>query len=216
MLLLGFHVNSFTAQSSLSNTADSNCLGPQITWHLDFLDCEDLSTKLQTEQPHLVLTGNSVEGTYKDYLRRISQTTPTGPTKIIFHEDSTCTELQKHTADMRSVDFDQLLLAFFAHHKSYAFPLPDKEDEISFMTRTMEEKLGSSVLKDEWLRLSSEADKLGCWVNNVRILGIQHMFLETPGRLSFALRKWLDDGDVLPLCADVGLTKHLNMEKSVP
>lgn len=151
--------------------------------------------------------GNSIDGSYADYMSRIPSPNIPRPDGCQYHSDGdSCAENLAHVQEFLAADHGRLGLAFFASHKSYSFPLVSKEDETVFVARMMEQASSGDVnIKSGWMRSKNEADELGTGSGNLRVFGWQHMVLETKGRVARRVEVWRERGDMMPLAADVGV-----------
>lgn len=149
--------------------------------------------------------GNSIHGSSADYITRLSSHYTPNPVGTSLHEDSACEENAAHIQDFLSANHDRLARSFFAAHKSYSFPLANSQDETDFVGSIMDEEWPG--LREQWLASRMELAKLGGGEESLHIFGWQHMFVETKERVAHKLKVWMENGDLMPLSADVTVKK---------
>ncbi|MCJ1381496.1 hypothetical protein MMC17_004607 [Xylographa soralifera] len=212
----GYHVNLYyaTLRQPISTAAvHPDTLGQRICWTLQSVTTSELLSSPEQSVPHLIVMGNSIEGTYVDYFGRIPLPDGGRPENSFPHElpsQTKCAANEAHNRVFTATDHDRLTLAFFASHKSYAFPLESGMKEQDFVEGCMDEfeKQNPSDdqeqgLKESWRLSTVDADEMGTSTGNFRVFGIQHMALETKARVARLVQVAEDEAYLLPLRSDV-------------
>ncbi len=203
----GFHSNFFLAHLEFKDVAAARAdkpeeftLGQYVSWHLEHVTADWLIKAPDQDTPHIVAMGNSIGGSYSDYMVACSADSPTSHV----HSDQSCPNNIQHISDFLSADHDRLTLAFFANHKHYAFPLATAEDEMIGEERIVEDRMmeESGYLAENWAKSKMEAESLGT-ANSLKVWAWQHVLLETKSRIA---KKVLATTDVMPLSAKVSVT----------
>ncbi|KAF2646817.1 hypothetical protein P280DRAFT_441214 [Massarina eburnea CBS 473.64] len=195
----GFHKNIFRASLRVSDINSrpnvESVIRENICWDLSQVTDAELDELRQSCRPHIVVCGNSLDGETAEYLERL-------PT-IKLHRDDKCEDNMKHCKDLLASDQDRNVLAIFADHRHYAFPLPGEEGQQG------EDTVISGIMDDVAPGLSKqlqaskeEARELGTGPS-MKLFMWQHVALEAPGRFL----KLLDEVD-RPILVGAPVLKH--------
>lgn len=145
-----------------------------IRWDLTHVTGAALDDLHQSHLPHIVISGNSIDGETADYMERL----PT--TKL--HDDVNCRDNMEHCEALLKSDQDRNVLAIFADHRHYGFTLSGEEGKRG------EEAVVHDIMDDlapglsKQLRASKEeARELGTG-QSMKLFMWQHVVLESPGR----------------------------------
>ena len=124
----GYHSNFFLATLRLES-ADANdksgrpnhCqpLKHHVSWGIEPISEDWLLNHEQQYMPHIVIMGNSINGSYEDYMVASSPNSRTGRR----HNEAGCHNNKEHIANFLVCDHDRLSLSFFARHRHYTFGL---------------------------------------------------------------------------------------------
>ncbi|KAH7350328.1 hypothetical protein BKA66DRAFT_516482 [Pyrenochaeta sp. MPI-SDFR-AT-0127] len=152
-----------------------------ICWDLSQVTDAALDELHQSCRPHLVICGNSLDGETAEYLERL-------PTARL-HKDDNCEDNVQHCRDLLASDQDRNVLAIFADHRHYAFPLTGEEGSLG------EDTVIYGIMDDVAPGLSKqlqaskeEARELGTGPS-MKLFMWQHVALEAPGRFLHLLHK---------------------------
>lgn len=131
--------------------------------------------------PHIIVQGNSIDGTHKDYL--MASTTKQQ------HDKPDCLKNEEHILKLLAHDHDRLALSFFARHPHYAFDAKEKErqdDGDAHPEHTLLKQMDHFFpgLAQSWSASNKEADEMGTAGTSLHIFGWQHVFPETKGRIA--------------------------------
>ncbi|KAE8153682.1 hypothetical protein BDV25DRAFT_148942 [Aspergillus avenaceus] len=187
-----FHVNYFRTTIQRVNGAQQPSLtDPSLQWTLQQVTADELITS-DSPEPHLIICGNSIEGTLPDYLHASSIARR--------HNNLYCPDNQKYCVALREANHDRIAMSTFANHKHYAYALSAEEERDgvdSLVARILEEY--EPGLSDKLQRSREEAAELGtCY--SLRTLMWQHVFLETVNRLAYHMEA---HEETLPLSAPI-------------
>jgi hypothetical protein len=174
----GIHRNYFELTTHVERENDPNLRGspvlPNVSWRLSRLTDKNLEDLSQDLEPHIMISGNSINGNAADYYSRL-------PSAHI-HRDDQCCDNEKHCNDMLAADHDRVVQAIFAEHRHYAFELSGEESVLSedvVVQRLMDESIpGMSAV---WAKSRQEASELGTGPS-YRLYMWQHVALESPAR----------------------------------
>jgi hypothetical protein len=190
----GVHLNLFAVRHGLiENDIAAYAHGPKIQWLLEEISVDDLARDADQIVPRLVVFGNSIDGSYEDYVERITWDVqaPMGGIKPHYSAEM-CLENSRHVADFLVANHDRIALATMAAHDLYQFKLPFGEDAKTFLSRCFDgfsRRNGSEVqgeaLRDYWQRSEAEVDALGAGKQDMHLFAWQHVFLETNARLAY-------------------------------
>ncbi|KAF2677136.1 hypothetical protein K458DRAFT_447123 [Lentithecium fluviatile CBS 122367] len=166
-----------------------------ICWDLSQVTDAELDELRQSCRPHIVVCGNSLDGETAEYLERL----PT--TKL--HMDDNCEENMQHCKDLLASDQDRNVLAIFADHRHYAFPLlgeEGKQGEDAVIYGIMDDV--APGLSKQLQASKGEARELGTGPS-MKLFMWQHVALEAPGRFL----QLLDEVD-RPILVKAPVSKH--------
>lgn len=193
--------------------AHPHTMGLRIKWHLRRTSLEELLESPAQSVPHLTLMGNSIVGDYAEYFARVPETPCSDrPQLSCLHLDGDCSFNAAHRRVFEETDHDRLTLAFFAAHKSYAFPLASGQPEQDFVEECIKgfdeqhaqlRATGSVTLSESWHRSREDAEEMGSGHGSLRVFALQHMALETKERIARMVQANEEEGSLLPLGADV-------------
>lgn len=109
----GFHRNYFRVTMRVVNNGHVNESGisvqPTMSWCLKHLTGPELDQLRQCLDPHIMISGNSIDGDGSDYLDRLPVSE--------FHVDDGCSDNKDHCEDMLHSDQDRVVQAIFAGHR---------------------------------------------------------------------------------------------------
>nr|KMM67742.1 hypothetical protein CPAG_04075 [Coccidioides posadasii RMSCC 3488] len=167
--------------------------GSPVRWQLTKVTAKELLSSTNVE-PHIVISGNSLNGTYDDYMRIKS------PAHV--HDDDQCPDNFEHCQIIKAVNMDRIALAIFAEHKHYSFELTGEDGRIGeaeVVGKFMEE--ADPWLRGDWEKRKYEAFDLGTGFSLKTIMW-QHVVLETVGRAAALMEANLE---TIPLGAPVSI-----------
>ncbi|GCB19386.1 hypothetical protein AAWM_02271 [Aspergillus awamori] len=195
----GMHYNVFSVDPLLVNDSPSRNLHavlPNSRWKLTPIDVFDPSITDSSHTPHIVVIGNSVHGSYADYLSHLDRLN--GPRELLIstHEDSLCTDNSEHLADIAAANHDRIALSFFSHHDFYPFGTTMGSEEIDSVKASMDKY--SPGLSQEQTETSQELANLGAGGDDMSIFGWQHVFAETKKGVAEHLKQWTNKVNLLP------------------
>lgn len=158
----------------------------------------------QDTDPCIIAIGNSINGDNNDYVSRLIASDPRLLTKSQLHRDDNCGDHLRQVAKLRSTDFDQLLLASFAAHRSYCIARRESTTEDQIVDSTLS-KLNPTCdgpgFKQLWETHRQQIDRLGAGSQDLSTFGLQHFLTETRYGLIELLEKWSLNDDTLPFSA---------------
>lgn len=187
--LPGYHSNFFLATLGLedTNVTDQDGFPPQrlplkhkVTWKIERISKDWLQHHEDQHLPHVIIMGNSIEGSYDDYM--VASSTRQR------HEKDDCDDNEAHIAKFLDHDHDRLTLAFFARHRHYTFDLYSSKtgtnvaDEREEVAEQMERVFPG--LAEQWSISDQEADAMGTAGESLHMFAWQHAFTETKGRIA--------------------------------
>ncbi|KAF8421185.1 hypothetical protein EV426DRAFT_536704 [Tirmania nivea] len=194
----GFHINYFLARPQLIRDESTinnphATLGMRVHWSLQHIkDANALELSQDPDTPHIVVMGNSLNGSFSDYMNRFQGTCE--------HTDS-CEDNHTHIEEFLASDQDRLSLAIFADHPHYAFPLVSKEEaedgEIAVVAAAMEKVVPG--LAAQWQKAKNEIVTLGAG-QSLKMFMWQHVLLESGSRV---IRMLNGRTSIMPLTAAV-------------
>jgi hypothetical protein len=145
-----------------------------ICWDLTHVTGVELDELRQSSRPHIVISGNSLDGETAEYMERLPTTR--------LHTDENCEDNMQHCKELLASDQDRNVLAIFADHRHYGFALSGKEGEQG------EDAVVHGIMDDVAPGLSKqlqaskeEARELGTGPS-MKLFMWQHVILESPGR----------------------------------
>lgn len=174
----GFHRNYFRVTMRVVNNGhvdeSGNSVQPTISWSLTHLTGPELHQLHQCLDPHIIVSGNSINGDASDYLTRLPISE--------YHTDDGCSDNKDHCENMVQSDQDRVVQAIFAGHRHYAFKLSGDEG-------TLGEEVLVQFLMDKyipglstaWQKSKTEAEQLGTG-SSYKLYMWQHVILESPAR----------------------------------
>ena len=174
----GFHLNYFRVAMRVVNNGhvdeSGNSVQPTISWCLEHLTGPELDQLRQCLDPHIVISGNSIDGDASDYLARL----PTSK----HHADDSCSDNKDHCNGMLQCDQDRIVQAIFAGHRHYAFKLSGDEDTLGedVLVQFLMDKFIPG-LSTAWRNSKAEAEQLGTG-SSYKLYMWQHVILESPAR----------------------------------
>ncbi|GAB1196914.1 hypothetical protein APSETT444_006194 [Aspergillus pseudonomiae] len=185
----GYHSNFFFATLSLesTNATDRDGFPPQrlplkqkVTWKIERISKEWLQQHEDQHLPHVIIMGNSIEGSYDDYM--------TASSTRQRHEGHDCDDNEAHIAKFLVHDHDRLTLSFFARHRHYTFDLNSSKNSINVADEREEvaEQMERVFpgLAEQWSISDQEADAMGTAGDSLHMFAWQHAFTETKGRIA--------------------------------
>ena len=143
-------------------------------WQLTRLAGKGLQRLYRCLEPHIIISGTSIDGDTSDYLNRLPS--------AYAHDDHGCCDNEKHCSDMLSSDQDRVVQAIFAEHRHYAFELHGGEallGEDIVVRRLMDESIPG--LSAAWEASKQETMHLGTG-SSMKLYMWQHVALESPAR----------------------------------
>ncbi|KAK7949414.1 uncharacterized protein PG986_010300 [Apiospora aurea] len=229
------HLNVFTATLAADDETDIQCHqdsinevhdatiqtkgieGPSI-WRIRQTSLEGPMGLSDPTTPHMVVMGNSIDGSYKAYTDLVysSLRDETKPQRTREHRETEeghhhggaghCVANEEHVEVFLRADHDKLALSFFAIHPAYAFPLGKGEEDVD---RFIQDKasdwsaLHGPQLWRLWQECRADADQVGTGEGYMGTFRWQHAFLESKGRLGALLRRAQMEEDLMPLKAPI-------------
>ncbi|OJJ76876.1 hypothetical protein ASPBRDRAFT_60561 [Aspergillus brasiliensis CBS 101740] len=185
----GYHYNFFFATLRLesTNATDTDGFPPQrlplkqkVTWKIERTSKEWLQQHGDQHLPHVIIMGNSIDGSYADYM--------TASRTRQHHEEDDCDDNEAHISKFLVHDHDRLTLSFFARHKHYTFDLDGLKDSIEIADEREEVaeqmELVFPGLAEQWSISDQEADAMGTAGDSLHMFAWQHAFTETKGRIA--------------------------------
>jgi hypothetical protein len=145
-----------------------------ISWDLTHVTGAELDDLRQSSRPHIVISGNSIDGETTEYMARLPTTR--------LHDDDTCEDNAQHCRDLLASDQDRNVLAIFADHRHYGFALSgeeEKQGEDAVVHSIMNE--AAPGLSQQLQASKAEARELGTGPS-LKLFMWQHVVLESPGR----------------------------------
>ncbi|KGQ04424.1 hypothetical protein BB8028_0006g06400 [Beauveria bassiana] len=186
----GYHSNFFLATLRLESTnatTDRDGLPPQrlplkhrVTWEIERISKDWLQKHQDQHHPHIIIMGNSIEGSYEDYM--------TASSTRRRHETHSCDDNEAHIAKFLAHDHDRLTLSFFARHRHYTFDLNSSKPSIGVagerkeVAEQMEQVFPG--LAEQWSISNLEAEAMGTADGSLHMFAWQHAFTETKGRIA--------------------------------
>ncbi|EAT79371.2 hypothetical protein SNOG_13044 [Parastagonospora nodorum SN15] len=152
-----------------------------ISWDLTHVTGAELDDLRQSSRPHIVISGNSIDGETAEYMARLPTTR--------LHDDDTCEDNAQHCKDLLASDQDRNVLAIFADHRHYGFALSgeeEKQGEDAVVHSIMDE--AAPGLSQQLQASKAEARELGTGPS-LKLFMWQHVVLESPGRFLQLLDK---------------------------
>ena len=174
----GFHINYFRVSMRVVNNGHvdefGNSVQPTISWGLQHLTGSELDQLRQCSEPHIMISGNSVDGDASEYLARL----PTSK----HHADDSCSDNEAHCNNMLQCDQDRVVQSIFAGHRHYAFKLSGDEGTLGeeVLVQFLMDKFIPG-LSTAWQKSKAEAEQLGTGSSH-KLYMWQHVFLESPAR----------------------------------
>ncbi|KAH8722518.1 hypothetical protein GQ44DRAFT_751307 [Phaeosphaeriaceae sp. PMI808] len=184
----------FTIRANVRQNVES-IIRENICWDLNQVTDTELDELRQSSRPHIIVCGNSLDGETAEYLERL-------PTAKI-HKDNNCEENKQHCKNLLASDQDRNVLAIFADHRHYAFPLPSeegKQGEDAVIYGIMDDV--APGLSKQLQASKKEARELGTGPS-MKLFMWQHVALETPGRFLQLLEE-----DDRPILVGAPVLKH--------
>ncbi|TQV92663.1 hypothetical protein IF1G_08587 [Cordyceps javanica] len=196
--LVTFNLESTDAGAETGLPAHCRPLRQQVAWTMERVDQDWLLNEHGQGRPYVIVTGNSINGAYEDYMRvaHISQRHDAG--------DGECADNEEHVARFLAHDPDRLALSFFGHHRHYTFDSSGKEQQNGASVAADNERVAECMdrafpsLAECWATSHGEADKVGTAGASLHMFAWQHCFAETKGRIA---RLVYDAKDTLPISA---------------
>ncbi|KAK8093321.1 hypothetical protein PG997_000006 [Apiospora hydei] len=223
----GTHLNVFTATLAADDETDMQCHqdsineahdatiqtkgieGPSI-WRIWQTSVEELMALRDPTTPHMVVMGNSINGSYKAYTDLVysSLRDETKPQRTREHREAEeaqhcraqhCVANEEHVEVFLLADHDKLALSFFAIH-------PRGEEDVD---RFIHDKASDwsaqhgQQLWRLWQECHADADQVGTGEGYMGTFRWQHAFLESKGRLGALLRRAQMEDDLMPLKAPI-------------
>ncbi|KAH4133223.1 hypothetical protein HBH98_189770 [Parastagonospora nodorum] len=181
----GFHKNIFRASICVLDVKHrqnmESVIRENISWDLTHVTGAELDDLRQSSRPHIVISGNSIDGETAEYMARLPTTR--------LHDDDTCEDNAQHCKDLLASDQDRNVLAIFADHRHYGFALSgeeEKQGEDAVVHSIMDE--AAPGLSQQLQASKAEARELGTGPS-LKLFMWQHVVLESPGRFLQLLDK---------------------------
>ncbi|KAM3464736.1 hypothetical protein MY5147_009453 [Beauveria neobassiana] len=172
---------------STNATTDRDGLPPQrlplkhrVTWEIERISKDWLQKHQDQHHSHIIIMGNSIEGSYEDYM--------TASSTRRRHETHSCDDNEAHIAKFLAHDHDRLTLSFFARHRHYTFDLNSSKPSIGVagerkeVAEQMEQVFPG--LAEQWSISNLEAEAMGTADGSLHMFAWQHAFTETKGRIA--------------------------------
>ncbi len=195
--LVTFRLESTDAGTESGRPVHCRPLRHQVGWTMEQVDQDWLFDEHGQGRPYVVVTGNSINGSYNDYMRVAHASER--------HQVSDCAENEAHVESFLAHDPDRLALAFFGHHRHYTFDSSGKEDckgpaSVEADNKTVAGYMDRAFpgLVDSWSASHEEAADVGTAGASLHMFAWQHCFAETKGRIA---RLVYDAKDTLPISA---------------
>lgn len=163
----------------------------------------------EAKDPHIVFIGNSVSGTSFDYSAlMISSTHEPRPLRTLPHE-SACASNEEHESLFLAADHDEILLSYFAAHRSYPFQVASRkitfvEDCISSWANERNQCEAADTLCQNWYNMAQDANRDGGGQPYNRPFMLQHVLSEIPSILGHLLARAHSKADLYPVVARYG------------
>ncbi|OAA71655.1 hypothetical protein LEL_08890 [Akanthomyces lecanii RCEF 1005] len=195
--LVTFRLESTDAGTESGRPVHCRPLRHQVGWTMERVGQDWLFDEHGQGRPYVVVTGNSINGSYNDYMRVAHASER--------HQVSDCAENKAHVESFLAHDPDRLALAFFGHHRHYTFDSSGKEDckgpaSVEADNKTVAGHMDRAFpgLADSWSASHEEAADVGTAGASLHMFAWQHCFAETKGRIA---RLVYDAKDTLPISA---------------
>ncbi|GES57728.1 hypothetical protein ATEIFO6365_0001101700 [Aspergillus terreus] len=185
--LSGYHSNFFFATLRLESTNATTDrdglplpLKQKVTWKIERISKDWLQQHEDQHHPHVIIMGNSIDGSYEDYM--------TASSTRQRHEEHNCDDNEAHIAKFLVHDHDRLALSFFARHRHYTFDLNSSKTSIDVpgereeVAEQMEQVFPG--LAEQWSISDQEAEAMGTSGGSLHMFAWQHAFTETKGRIA--------------------------------
>lgn len=171
-----FHLNDFRASIHIEQRNNRWQLDTFVlsntSWQLERLASEDLHHLSYSTKPHIMISGNNIDGTATDKYGRVSS--------AYIHRDDRCCDNEQHCSDMLASDPDRVVQAIFTEHRHYAFDLSGEEGGLG--TDTVVQGLMDKTvpgLSASLARSKQEAANLGMALS-YKLYMWQYVALESP------------------------------------
>ncbi|OAQ90478.1 hypothetical protein VFPFJ_04638 [Purpureocillium lilacinum] len=189
----GFHYNLLTVRlrHRPGRRRYERDLSAPVYWDVEETSVERLS-EADDNEPHIIVVGNSIDGSSTDYLTRLASGTALQLSRL--HHDDTCPEAVAHARKLRFTDHERLAKASFAAHPSYCIELEDRPNEPDIINDLLEQAGQSNSIdtfRHMWERCAAELGALGGGQESLRMFCWQHVFAETKRGLAEMLRNWI-------------------------
>jgi hypothetical protein len=174
----GFHRNYFRVTMRITDNGHVEESGisvqPTMSWCLKHLTGSELYELHHCSDPHIMVSGNSINGHASDYLTRLPISE--------YHADDGCSDNENHCNDMLQCDQDRVVQAIFAGHRHYAFKLSGDEGTLGedVLVQFLMDRFIPG-LSTAWLKSKAEAEQLGTG-SSYKLYMWQHVILESPAR----------------------------------
>ncbi|KAM3548801.1 hypothetical protein ARSEF4850_009208 [Beauveria asiatica] len=196
--LATFHLESADAGAESGVPEHCRPLRQQVSWTMERVDQDWLLSEQGQGRPYVIVTGNSINGGYEDYMR-------VAHTSERHNEgDGSCADNDSHVARFLAHDPDRLALSFFGHHRHYTFDSSGKEKQNDETVAVDNERVAGCMdrafpgLAACWAASHGEADEVGTAGSSLRMFAWQHCFAETKGRIA---RLVYEANNTLPISA---------------
>ncbi|OAA34529.1 hypothetical protein BBO_09182 [Beauveria brongniartii RCEF 3172] len=196
--LATFHLESTDAGAESGVPEHCRPLRQQVSWTMERVDQDWLLSEQGQGRPYVIVTGNSINGGYEDYMR-VAHTSERHS-----EGDSSCADNDAHVAEFLAHDPDRLALSFFGHHRHYTFDSSGKEKQNDETVAVDNERVAGCMdrafpgLAACWTASHGEADEVGTAGASLRMFAWQHCFAETKGRIA---RLVYEANNTLPISA---------------
>ncbi|PQK11429.1 hypothetical protein BB8028_0003g00550 [Beauveria bassiana] len=196
--LVTFHLESTDAGAESGVPEHRRPLRQQVSWTMERVDQDWLLSEQGQGRPYVIVTGNSINGGYEDYMR-VAHTSER-------HNEGggSCADNDSHVARFLAHDPDRLALSFFGHHRHYTFDSSGKEKQNDETVAVDNERVAGCMdrafpgLAACWAASHGEADEVGTAGASLRMFAWQHCFAETKGRIA---RLVYEANNTLPISA---------------
>ncbi|KAM0666014.1 hypothetical protein ACQRIT_007236 [Beauveria bassiana] len=196
--LVTFHLESTDAGAESGVPEHCRPLRQQVSWTMERVDQDWLLSEEGQGRPYVIVTGNSINGGYEDYMR-VAHTSERHS-----EGDGSCGDNDSHVARFLAHDPDRLALSFFGHHRHYTFDSSGKEKQNDETVAVDNERVAGCMdrafpgLAACWAASHGEADEVGTAGDSLRMFAWQHCFAETKGRIA---RLVYEANNTLPISA---------------
>ena len=218
MSVEGYHYHVFLARTRIQDRRSETetdddvmrtPMGLAVAWDLHRVSVDELVFSGDYSTPHPVVVGNSIDGSYQEYMDRVTASSEAHNTQSAPHHASEgCADNDNHVHEFIEADHDRIACATFASHQAYAWKLVGSVEETDFVAKSMEDwaenqqgTRHAARLEGAWKASRADADNIGAGKGSMRMFAWQHVFLEFAPRVGHTLQRFWQEGCLLPLSA---------------